>query len=424
MELKEGYKQTEIGVIPEDWEVATLETLGEFKNGINKDKDSFGSGYPFVNLLDVFGNTHINLQDVKLSLVESSAQERSGYNLRKGDILFVRSSVKPEGVGLTTVLFDDFPNAVFSGFLIRFRSNDRLDILFKEQCFNETNFRKRLIENSTVSANTNINQQELKKLSIALPPSLSEQCAIASALSDVDALLSGLDALISKKRNIKKATMQELLTGKKRLPGFSEEWVEKRLDAIGTFIKGRGISRSEAHSGLIPCIRYGEIYTHHTDIIKNFYSFISREVAQNAARLQSGDILFTCSGETKEDIGKSVAFTGSGEAYAGGDIIILRNTQECPEFLGYRLNAGDVSLQKSSAGQGDAVVHISATSLGAISVTLPQNTTEQAAIAAVLTDMDAEIAALESRRAKVLALKQGMMQELLTGRTRLLPEGE
>ena len=141
-------------------------------------------------------------------------------------------------------------------------------------------------------------------------------------------------------------------------------------------------------------------------------------------RLKTGDILFTCSGETKEDRGKSVAFTSGMEAYAGGDIIILRNTTENSNFLGYRLNASDISLQKSSAGQGDAVVHISSTSLSNICVTLPSTHAEQQAIASVLSDMDDEIEALEARRDKVRHIKAGMMQELLTGKTRLISSGE
>ena len=158
--------------------------------------------------------------------------------------------------------------------------------------------------------------------------------------------------------------------------------------------------------------------------MKKFYSFISHEAAQKSIRLKTGDILFTCSGETKEDIGKSVAFTSGMEAYAGGDIIILRNTTENSNFLGYRLNASDISLQKSSAGQGDAVVHISSTSLSNICVTLPSTHAEQEAIASVLSDMDDEIEALEARRDKVRHIKAGMMQELLTGKTRLISSGE
>lgn len=401
MELKEGYKQTEIGVIPEDWEVVLIENIAEIKTGDKNTQDKNPSGrYPFF--------------------VRSQSVERiDSYS-------FDCEAVLTAGDGVGTGKVFHYINGKFDVhqrvYIINNFSEKILGYFFF--LYFSTHFYNRIMQMTAKSSVDSVRRDMIAEMPIALPPQVSEQLAISTALSDVDALLSSLDALITKKRDIKKGAMQELLTGKKRLPGFSGEWVEKRLDAIGTFIKGRGISRSEAHSGPIPCIRYGEIYTHHSDIIRNFYSFISREVAQNTVRLQSGDILFTCSGETKEDIGKSVAFTGSEEAYAGGDIIILRNTQECPEFLGYRLNAGDVSLQKSSAGQGDAVVHISATCLGAISVTLPQNTTEQAAIAAVLSDMDAEIAALEARRSKVQSLKQGMMQELLTGRTRLLPEGE
>lgn len=401
MELKEGYKQTEVGVIPEDWDVVLIEKIAEIKTGDKNTQDKNPSGrYPF------FVRSQ-NVERIDSYSFDCEAILTAGDGVGTGKVFhYINGKFD---VHQRVYIINNFSDKVLGYYFFLYFSS---------------HFYNRIMQMTAKSSVDSVRRDMIAEMPIGLPPQISEQLAISTALSDVDALLSSLDALIAKKRDIKTAAMQELLTGKKRLPGFSGEWVEKRLDAIGAFIKGRGISRSEAHSGPIPCIRYGEIYTHHTDIIRNFYSFISREVAQNAARLQSGDILFTCSGETKEDIGKSVAFTGSGEAYAGGDIIILRNTQECPEFLGYRLNACDVSLQKSSAGQGDAVVHISATSLGAISVTLPQNTTEQAAIAAVLSDMDAEIAALEARRAKVQSLKQGMMQELLTGRTRLLPEGE
>lgn len=202
-------------------------------------------------------------------------------------------------------------------------------------------------------------------------------------------------------------------------PRCYEDWVEKSLDELGVFIKGKGVSRSQANSGSIPCVRYGEIYTQHNDIIKKFYSFISREVAKEAVQLKTGDILFTCSGETKEEIGKSVAFTANLEAYAGGDIILLRGTSADAAFLGYRLNAKDVVLQKSSAGQGDAVVHINATALGNIQVTLPRDIAEQKAIAAALSDVDALLSSLDALITKKRDMKKAAMQELLTGKTRL-----
>ena len=231
MEIKLGYKQTELELIPDDWEVISLRELGNFKNGINKGKEDFGFGYPFVNLLDVFGKAQIQPKS-SFGLVNSTQADRKVYDLKKGDVLFVRSSVKPEGVGLTTRILEDFPNAVYSGFLIRFRVNGKLFDGFKEYCFADTRFRDSLIASSTVSANTNINQDALKALVISVPP-LPEQQSIAVVLNDVDALITSLDALIAKKRAIKQGVMQELLTGKRRLPGFNREWVEKKLGDIG-----------------------------------------------------------------------------------------------------------------------------------------------------------------------------------------------
>jgi len=265
----------------------------------------------------------------------------------------------------------------------------------------------------------NINQDNLKKLFVALPPTANEQRAIAAALSDVDALLAGLERLIAKKRDLKQAAMQQILTGQTRLPGFSGAWEVKRLGEVGIFLKGSGVRKDEAQSGGLPCIRYGEIYTYHNDYIKQFNSWISVEVAATATRLKQGDLLFAGSGETKEEIGKCVAFVDSCEAYAGGDTVILRPAGVNPLFMGYFCNTAPVVAQKASKGQGDAVVHISAAALSSIIVALP-SLPEQTAIAAVLSDMDAELFLLTARRDKTHALKQAMMQELLTGRTRLL----
>jgi type I restriction enzyme S subunit len=235
----------------------------------------------------------------------------------------------------------------------------------------------------------------------------------------VDALLAALDRLIAKQRDLKQAAMQQLLTGQTRLPGFTGKWETKRLGEVGTFLKGSGVKKDESNSGALPCIRYGEIYTRHNDYIKEFHSFISTNVAATACLLKKGDLLFAGSGETKEEIGKCVAFVDDFEAYAGGDIVILRPQGVDSLFLGYSLNTPPINRQKASRGQGDAVVHIGSSALAGVSLNLPP-LPEQTAIAAVLTDMDATLSALEQRRDKTRALKQGMMQELLTGRTRLV----
>lgn len=191
------------------------------------------------------------------------------------------------------------------------------------------------------------------------------------------------------------------------------------MKSLGAFTKGQGIRKDEAMSGIIPCVRYGEIYTHHNDIIRSFNSRISMEVAKRSKRLKKGDILFAGSGETKEEIGKCVAFVGDEEAYAGGDIVILSPNKGIPSFLGYLFNAPVVARQKASKGQGDAVVHISASALSSIKIPFPPTEAEQGAIAEALSDADAYIESLEQLIAKKSQIKQGAMQELLTGNQRL-----
>jgi len=197
------------------------------------------------------------------------------------------------------------------------------------------------------------------------------------------------------------------------------DWEVKQLSTIGKFTKGQGIRKEEATIGEIPCIRYGELYTSHNDYIKEYFSFISKETAKTARRLKPGDILFAGSGETKEEIGKCAAFIDNIEAYAGGDIVILSPVGVYPLFLGYLLNAQYIQKQKASKGQGDAIVHISANQLGSIQIPLPPTKSEQTAIATALSDTDALIENLEKLIAKKRNIKQGVMQELLTGRKRL-----
>jgi type I restriction enzyme S subunit len=198
-----------------------------------------------------------------------------------------------------------------------------------------------------------------------------------------------------------------------------QEWEVKTLSEVGSFSKGRGISRAESNSGKLPAVRYGELYTDHNDYIKKFRSYISTDVAKGAKLIHKGDILFAASGETKEDIGKSVAFINDFDAYAGGDIIILSPQGNYdPIYLGFISNSKLVQSQKASRGQGDAVVHIVTSDLGTIQIPLPP-LPEQRRIASALMKVDGLIANLDKLIAKKQAIKKGAMQELLTGKKRL-----
>jgi type I restriction enzyme S subunit len=208
--------QTHLPGFHGQWEVKRLGDIGKFKNGLNKDSGAFGHGSSFVNLMDVFGVNAISSTN-HLGLVASTKVDRDVYDLRRGDVLFIRSSVKPSGVGLTAVVECDLAETVYSGFLIRFRDGGLLDIGFKKHCFYDESFRKKVIAASSVSANTNINQNALRLLSILLPPTKAEQTAIAGVLSDMDAELAALEQRRAKTRALKQGMMQELLTGRTRL---------------------------------------------------------------------------------------------------------------------------------------------------------------------------------------------------------------
>ena len=198
-----------------------------------------------------------------------------------------------------------------------------------------------------------------------------------------------------------------------------EDWDAISLSKVGVFGKGSGVTRANAQSGNIPCIRYGEIYTSHNDYIKTFYSHISPEIASTATKLKKGDVLFAGSGETKEEIGKAVAFLGDEDAYAGGDIIILSpNMESSSMYLGYVLNSKSAVAQKASMGQGDAVVHIHAKELADVVIPWPK-VEEQERIADALSSMDALISGLDEAIEKKRQIKEGLMQNLLTGRARL-----
>jgi type I restriction enzyme S subunit len=227
-----------------------------------------------------------------------------------------------------------------------------------------------------------------------------------------------MEALIANANEQKKALMQQVLSGKRRLPGFVDAWNPSLLGAVGNFRKGKGIPRADVAVDGIPCVRYGEIYTHHHDVIREFASFIGEEAARASELINYGDILFTCSGETAEEIGKCVAYLEKGEAYAGGDIIIFSSDDDDPVFLAYLLNSNPLATQKAQFGQGNSVVHISAANLAKLEFNRPP-LNEQRAIGAMLFAADDEIIILKSQRSSLIQEKAALMQKLFTGKSRV-----
>jgi len=343
------------------------------------------------------------------------------YFLRQGDLVFARTGAS---VG-KSYLYDrrDGP-LVFAGFLIRVTPDpSQLRPAFLAYYVRSQRYWDWIANNSARSGQPGINSTEYGSLPVAVPP-LREQDVIASVLSDVDELIGSLEAMISKKRDIKQAVTQELLKGATRLPGCGGEWETRRLGELGTFTKGRGIARGDLRETGTGCVRYGELYTRYENYVAKPVSRIPPHIADTALPIKKGDLLFAGSGETAKEIGICVAYVGEEPAYAGGDIIVLRASGQDAVYLAHLLNAPVAVRQKARMAQGDAIVHIRADHLADVELSLP-TLPEQRAIATVLSDMDAEITALERRLDKTRAIKQGMMQQLLTGSIRLpIPEDD
>jgi type I restriction enzyme S subunit len=329
--IQTGYKQTEVGVIPEDWEPSMLCMItSEIGDGIHSTPVYSSSGtYFFINGNNIC-NGRIEVSE-NTKVVDYSEFKKHKKNLGDRTILLsINGTIGNLGLfaGESVVLGK---SAAYLNVVCEIEKKYVYYYLQAEVV------RRQFNDGLTGTTISNLGLATIRNTQVALPPTKAEQEAIAEALSDTDALIESLEQLITKKRHLKHGAMQELLTGKKRLPGFSGEWEVKPLGELGHFLKGSGVRKDESLSGDLPCIRYGEIYTKHNYYIKTFYSGLSPKVAATAQLLKRCDILFAGSGETKAEIGKCVAFVDYLEAYAGGDIVILRPDCSSPTFLGYYL---------------------------------------------------------------------------------------
>ena len=409
-----------------EWETRRLGDLLTFVTTANNPHSDLGDNgdVHYIHYGDVHAHSQPVLDCVQSNLprIDRTLVERIAP-VQDGDLVIVDASEDLEGVGKSIEILGVQGKTVVAGLhTILCRGNSEFWATgFKAYLQFMPAFKGALTRVATGISVYAISKSQLAEITLPLPEQ-SEQCAIAAVLSDIDSLIDAIDALIAKKQAVKKATMQRLLTGQTRLPGFSGEWKTKRLGELGTFAKGYGIRRSDLSDNGLPCVLYGELYTRYGESIVNPVSKVPQEVAQTALPIEAGELLFAGSGETIEDIGRCAAYLGTSTAYAGGDIIVLTPTEGNSLYLGHLMNHPGVSAQKARMGHGATIAHINTRNLAQIQIDIPEDS-EQCAIAEILTDMDAEFEALERRRDKTEAIKQGMMQELLTGKTRL-PEAK
>ncbi|HDR9473173.1 restriction endonuclease subunit S [Burkholderia multivorans] len=414
MVMSPGYKQTEVGVIPVDWDVAELGEclVARPDYGINAPAVPYSDRLPmYIRITDITEDGGFSPD----KLASVNAEYSDAYFLSDGDIVLARTGAS---VGKSYRYKTTDGPLVFAGFLIRVKPDGTKLLPGYVASYLKTGSYWRWVQlNSMRSGQPGINGNEYAKLPLPLPP-LPEQSAIATALSDVDALLSSLDALIAKKRDIRQAVMQQLLTGKTRLPGFEGEWTVKRLDQLANIRSGGTPSTTVSRfwDGGIP-------WCTPTDITRlgggKYLLDTSRQItseglSNSSAELIPANSVVMTSRATIGECAINLKPVTTNQGFK--NFVPFEDTDV--NFLYYLLQTQKQGFMQLCAGS--TFLEIGKTQLAAYKVHLPSTKAEQTAIAQVLSDMDVELAALEARRDKTRLLKQGMMQELLTGKTRLV----
>ena len=397
------FKPSEVGPIPEEWEVKRLrDVCDKIRNGYGYDFREHGT-YP-MSRIETISSGEINYS--RVALIEDEPPPE--YRLRPGDILYSHINSLPY---IGNIAQYDGSGCLYHGMnLLLVRPTNTVDSVYLKYILKSEPMRNLARSAAKVAINqASISTKELAQFQIVLPPR-PEQEKIAEALSDVDALLAAMTKLIEKKRAIKQGAMQQLLTGKKRLAGFTGKWVEKRLGDVADFMTA---TTPTASIDLRWYIGTENMLADKAGVTQNFASVPYKVVREYI----KGDVLTSNIRPYLKKIWLADCNGG-----CSTDVLVLRTHDRAvcmPEFL-VMLVSDDAFFDFAMANavgtkmpRGDKKVLVN------FEVRLP-SVPEQKAIASVLSDMDAEIAALEAKRAKYESIKQGMKQELLTGKTRLV----
>ncbi len=382
-----GYKRTEVGVIPEDWNFRCLkESCSKVTDGTHDTPKPVKSGVPFLTAIHVKDN-RISYADCLYVTEEDHEIIYKRCNPEKGDVLVVNIGA---GVATSALVDVDYEFSLKNVALLK-PSAGSLSGAYLNYCLSH---KKAAITQALSSGGAQpfLSLTQIGEIAIPMPP-LPEQRAIATALSDVDALLAKLDQLIVKKRDLKQAAMQQLLTGQTRLPGFNGAWEVKRLGEVLRVRHGRSQHHIVVNDGQYPILATGgEIGRTNTFLYDKPSVLIGRKGTIDKPQYQDEPFWTVDTLFYTEILGGTSA-----------------------KFIFYKFNL----INWRSYNEASGVPSLNASTIENIEIKQPKPD-EQTAIATVLSDMDAELAALEARRDKTRALKQGMMQELLTGKIRLI----
>lgn len=413
------FKDTEVGRIPEDWDIIKLGDVVDISSGSTPSRyieSNFTGSTCWLTSGEL--KTHY-IYDTKEKISETAASQLRLYP--KETVVIAMYGLEADGVrGTCSIL--NVPATISQACMafVNFRQIDN-EYFYYWYTSNGNLIGTRYAQGTKQQ---NLSPEIIKSIKIPVPKNISEQKRVATALSNVDALIAELGRLIEKKRAIKQGAMQQLLTGKKRLKGFSEPWVELKIRELGE-LTGAGVDKfSKPNESKVRLLNYLDVF--HRDYIYN--TELQMEVTANDDKLAKcnvlqGDVFFTPSSEMAYDIALSaVAMETMPRVCYSYHIYRLRfNIDIDLKYKAYMFKSQYFYNQANLTCEGSGKRYvISLAKFRELSVTIPSSTSEQSAIASVLSSMDDEISALEAKKAKYEQIKQGMMQQLLTGKIRLV----
>jgi len=426
MELMPGYKRSDVGLIPDDWDAKPLGEIGDSLIGLTyRPSEVRKYGTLVLRSSNVQNGTLCFDDNV---FVETDIPER--IMVRPGDILVCVRNGSRDLIGKSALIDDRAIGMTFGAFMGVFRS-DYGQLLY--HVFQSGIFKKQITEHLGATINQ-ITNKSLNSFKVPLPPTDEERTEIANALSDVDALLAILDQIIAKKRDLKQATMQQLLTGEKRLPGFSDDWELKVFGELFDFSGGYSASRDQLSNEGHCYLHYGDIHGSSKTCVNTRRDFldipkldISLGRISAGSLLKHGDVVFVDASEDDAGTSKHLVIENEDDVpfISGLHTIVAKcKTNDLAHaYKHYCFQTPAIRQQFLFYAVGTKVSGISKTNISKLTLPIP-SIPEQIAIAAVLSSMDVELATLEARRDKTRNIKQAMMQELLTGKTRLIAKEE
>ena len=408
-------KKLKVGNVPnlrfpeftEEWETKKLGEILEFKNGINATKEQYGSGYKFINVLDILNNEFITYDKI-IGSVNVNEEIIDKFPVNYGDILFQRSSETREEVGTTSVYLDKDKTATFGGFVIRGKKNGEYEPIFLNKSLKTDLIRNQITSKSGGSTRYNIGQEILASVTLPLP-SLNEQTKIASFLSLIDSRIQTQNKIIEQLETLIKGISEKVFSQKIRFREFSGDWELKKLGEVFYSEKGKGLSKDRLIlNGKYECVLYGELYTKYKEVI---FNIVSKTNENDGLKSQIGDLLIPSSTTTTGIDLANVTAINKENVLLGGDITVLRSRKKINNvFYAYYLS--NYKKEKiASYAQGSTIVHLYYSHIKDMLIDFPSYE-EQDTISQFLSSVDTKIQIEKNILNKYLYQKQYLLQKL------------